>query len=125
MPIPRQHPSRASKIALLCLLTAGALFVLFWSFRSVYQTFSAPIRPLAASPAIVGQPQSAPVDTSALAQDLLGSQTASAIDAGALRTMLGLQGVDQKALASMTDEQLLKSYKEFMDRVSKAPQTNK
>ncbi len=111
-------------IALMSLLVVGALFVFILSFRSVYRTFSTPIRPVSTTSAIAPYtPAPAPAMGDSLTKELFGSaagtKEAPVMDGPTLRALLSLQGVDQKALSTMTDEQLLKSYQEFMDRFSK------
>ena len=128
MPIQRQHNSRKMMMVLMSLLVGGAVFVFVTSLRSVYKTFSTPIRSFSSPTASVAQLNQEPAPgqsarNDAIVQGMLGLD--KRMDANTLRTMLQLQGVDPKSLSTMTDEQLTKSYQEFIDRVSKTPPVNK
>ncbi len=127
------HSRQRLKLALIAILIAGALVVFFVSLRSFYKTFSTSIHPVSLSsksstePSTKGVGQSPADDQAqALLKSLFGGLPASKsaqvqMDAKTLRTMLGVQGINPTILQSLSDDDLMRLYGEFMSGVTTPP----
>ncbi len=127
------HSRRGFKFTLIVILIAGAFVVFFVSIRSMVQTFSTSIRPVAIQPPQTFSP-SGSVGTPAteqqsqqLLESLFGNgvdpkKNQAVIDAKTLRNMLSVQGINSTLIQSLSDDDLMRLYTEFTSSIQTPPE---
>ncbi|GEM_PF-3875389 len=121
-----KHSRRGLNIAFSVLLIAGALVVIVVSSRSLYKTFSTSIHPVAQAPQVPVSSNATSGQSNDQSQKILESvfggipsstNTQPTMDPKTLRTMLVAQGITPSILESLSDNDLLSLYKEFLGSV--------